>query len=234
MVSTAGSRSEVWFVFGLAFVGGYSDAISYIFVRTFTGHITGNAVLSAIGIATHNWLLATNNLIAIVAFLLGVILSLIVSRFAHRQRHSSPEAFSLCMEAALILIAVGLGKDLRQLPNQLLFTVFMCLALGLQNGTWQEVSGQTIHTNYITGTASKLVEYIAERLKCDRSHHRIAKTSPGRFNLRFFPAILIGFLLGALSGANLALYFRSVAATGVAVLVLLLAFYKWRSPTQNQ
>lgn len=232
MVTTAEPRSEDWFIFGLAFVGGYSDAISYTFVGTFTGHLTGNSVLSAISIATHNWSLTTNSVIAIVTFLLGVILSSIVSRFAHRQRQSSPEAFSLCIEAALILIAVGLGKALRQLPNRLLFTVFMCLALGLQNGTWREVSGQTIHTTYITGMTSKFVEYIAERLKYDQSHHRIVQTSPDHFTLRFSPAILIGFLLGALSGANMALYFRSVAATGVAVLLLLLAFYKWRSSTQ--
>jgi uncharacterized membrane protein YoaK (UPF0700 family) len=32
---------------GLAFVGGYADASSYLLARTFTGHLTGNCVLAA-------------------------------------------------------------------------------------------------------------------------------------------------------------------------------------------
>jgi uncharacterized membrane protein YoaK (UPF0700 family) len=33
---------------GLAFVGAYADASSYLLARTFTGHLTGNCVLAAV------------------------------------------------------------------------------------------------------------------------------------------------------------------------------------------
>ncbi len=39
-------RNIAWLSFGLAFVGGYGDAASYIIADTFTGHVTGNLVLA--------------------------------------------------------------------------------------------------------------------------------------------------------------------------------------------
>jgi hypothetical protein len=37
---------------GLAFIGGYADASSYLLARTFTGHLTGNCVLAAVSAAS--------------------------------------------------------------------------------------------------------------------------------------------------------------------------------------
>ncbi len=42
---------------GLAFVGGYADASSYLLARTFTGHLTGNCVLAAVSAAGKEWYL---------------------------------------------------------------------------------------------------------------------------------------------------------------------------------
>jgi uncharacterized membrane protein YoaK (UPF0700 family) len=38
---------------GLAFVGGYGDAASFILAKSFTRRVTGNLVLGAIAIAAH-------------------------------------------------------------------------------------------------------------------------------------------------------------------------------------
>ena len=35
-------RQITWLSCGLAFVGGYGDAASFILAKTFTGHVTGN------------------------------------------------------------------------------------------------------------------------------------------------------------------------------------------------
>src|SRR6516225_1922449 len=37
---------------GLAFIGGYADASSYLLAGTFTGHVTGNCVLAAVSAAS--------------------------------------------------------------------------------------------------------------------------------------------------------------------------------------
>ncbi len=47
MLST-NRQTDTWVSFGLAFVGGYGDAASFVLAKTFTGHLTGNLVLAAI------------------------------------------------------------------------------------------------------------------------------------------------------------------------------------------
>jgi uncharacterized membrane protein YoaK (UPF0700 family) len=44
-------QTDTWLSFGLAFVGGYGDAASFVLAKTFTGHVTGNLVLTAIAVA---------------------------------------------------------------------------------------------------------------------------------------------------------------------------------------
>jgi hypothetical protein len=47
------SQTDTWLSYGLAFVGGYGDAASFVLAKTFTGHVTGNLVLAAIAVAAH-------------------------------------------------------------------------------------------------------------------------------------------------------------------------------------
>lgn len=72
---------DVWLALGLAFVGGYGDAASFVLAKTFTGHVTGNLVLGAIAVAAHDWRATLGRLSAIVTFLVGVVLSLVIARF---------------------------------------------------------------------------------------------------------------------------------------------------------
>jgi uncharacterized membrane protein YoaK (UPF0700 family) len=45
-VAASGTRkTDAWPASGLAFVGGYGDAASFVLAKTFTGHVTGNLVL---------------------------------------------------------------------------------------------------------------------------------------------------------------------------------------------
>src|SRR4029077_16234510 len=67
---------------GLAFIGGYADASSYLLARTFTGHLTGNCVLAAVSAASKDLYLTLNRILAVVVFLGGILFSLILTRFA--------------------------------------------------------------------------------------------------------------------------------------------------------
>ena len=53
------SESEI----GLAFIGGYADASSYLLAGAFTGHHTGNCVLAAGSAASKEWFLAFDRLL---------------------------------------------------------------------------------------------------------------------------------------------------------------------------
>ena len=88
-------RLDVWLSFGLAFVGGYGDAASFVLAKTFTGHVTGNLVLGAIAVAARDWRATLGHLSAIVTFLIGVLLSSSVL----------PYALSLRINVSIILQA---------------------------------------------------------------------------------------------------------------------------------
>ena len=57
--------------FLLAFLGGYADAVSYLWTEVFAGHLTGNLVLLMIHLAQSAWLASAVDALAVGAFLLG-------------------------------------------------------------------------------------------------------------------------------------------------------------------
>ena len=62
-------QTDKWLSLGLAFVGGYGDAASFVVAQTFTGHVTGNLVLGAIAVAAYDWRAMLGHLSAIGTFL---------------------------------------------------------------------------------------------------------------------------------------------------------------------
>jgi uncharacterized membrane protein YoaK (UPF0700 family) len=70
----------MWLSLGLAFVGGYGDAAGFVLAKTFTGHVTGNLVLAAIAVAAHDWRTMLGPLSAVVTFLVGIFVSVLIVR----------------------------------------------------------------------------------------------------------------------------------------------------------
>src|SRR5580692_7105363 len=90
---------------GLAFIGGYADASSYLLARTFTGHLTGNCVLAAVSAASGDWYLTLDRLLAVVVFLGGVFCSLTLNRFPPARLRQSSLALAMLIELLLFLSA---------------------------------------------------------------------------------------------------------------------------------
>jgi uncharacterized membrane protein YoaK (UPF0700 family) len=114
---------------GLAFIGGYADASSYLLARTFTGHLTGNCVLAAVSAASKEWYLTLDRLLAVIVFLAGILLSLILNRFVPVRLRQYSLAIAMLIEVLLFLSASLLLSNRTTLE----FIVCMCLALGIQN-----------------------------------------------------------------------------------------------------
>src|SRR5438105_12145068 len=90
---------------GLAFIGGYADASSYLLARTFTGHLTGNCVLAAVSAASKDWYLTLDLLLAVIVFLAGIVVSLILNRFVPVRVRSYSLAIAMFIEVLLIVSA---------------------------------------------------------------------------------------------------------------------------------
>ena len=190
----------------LSVVGGYVDAGSYLLTGSFTGHITGNSVLTAIALVTGHWSQAASCIIAVLGFMIGTAAG---SVWPRSDRHGFGRRLvkPLLAEAAL----VGLGLSLATwhiVASHDLLLVCLCLALGLQNGTVTKLDGVSVRTSFITGMSTSLVT-------------AMTGGRPDR-KTRILPLVLGCFLLGAICGALLTARFE-LLGFGAVLLPLLLA-----------
>ena len=178
----------------LTFVGGFADAGSYVLVRSFTGHLTGNSVLFAVHLVNAQWLQATSCLIAVAAFLAGTAGGV---SWPHRPGRSACRRLApvLALEVALVALGV-MALSLTSAVQKDVFLTGMCLALGLQNGALGKIESVAFHTTFITGLSTSLVGALAA-----------GKPSPKK---RLLPPIILCFIAGALVGAWAVAYFDIV------------------------
>ena len=107
---TSTRLSDTCLSVGLAFVGGYGDAASFVLAKTFTGHVTG-----ATAVAAQDWRTVLGHLTAIVTFLLGVLLSIVIVR-PLRVRPSWPLLPTILGIEAILMVTAAL-ITLRYLPQ---------------------------------------------------------------------------------------------------------------------
>ncbi|HEX3446192.1 MAG TPA: YoaK family protein, partial [Chthoniobacterales bacterium] len=138
---------------GLAFIGGYADASSFLLAGTFTGHLTGNCVLAAVSAVGKDWYLTADRLLAVIVFLGGILVSLILNRFTSTRLRPSSLAIAMLIEVLLFLAAFLFVSNR---ANEL-FIVCMCLALGIQNGALNRTNGISVHSTYMTGMVTTLI-----------------------------------------------------------------------------
>lgn len=224
-------REITWLSFGLAFVGGYGDAASFILAKTFTGHITGNFVLTAISIAGQDWPTFFRRVLAIALFLTGILLSVSLERLVARK--ASWSLLPVVMGLEIILIAMAYFALVSPLATRLeLFVICMALALGLQNGAWREAGGISVHSTYLTGMVTNLLTAGAQRYIV-----KAARASGPDPKVSLLSGIWFAFLLGAALGAALVFRFEALGIFGAALVLLALLIRQsvtpWRRRPDN-
>jgi uncharacterized membrane protein YoaK (UPF0700 family) len=214
MTETSADGTGFGISIGLAFIGGYADAASFVLAHTFTGHLTGNCVLAAVSAASKEWNLAADRLLAVTVFLAGIVASLALSRFTPIRLRRYSLAISIVTEVLLIVSAVLFEANK---ANNELFIVCICLALGIQNDALRKTNGISVHSTYMTGMVTTLMQKVFQ--------HCFAKQGPKAESTRPSPLASIqvlapmwlSFLVGAVAGALLVVSFHS---SGLLVIVL--------------
>jgi uncharacterized membrane protein YoaK (UPF0700 family) len=210
---------------GLAFVGGYADAASFVIARTFSGHLTGNSVLAAVSAASHDWYLTFDRLLAVLVFLGGVLLSLILNRFVSARLRSSSLAIAMSTEVVLFLLAYVL---LVTRANQELFIGCMCLSLGIQNGALTKTKGISVHSTYMTGLVTTLTQKSFAYLSSERPPKPDLSKGSAPLTIRVLGPMWVSFLGGALAGAIMVTSFHSIGLLGIVLPLLALIFFEIR------
>jgi uncharacterized membrane protein YoaK (UPF0700 family) len=206
-------QSDTWISFGLAFVGGYGDAASFVLAKTFTGHVTGNLVLTAIAVAAHDWRAALEPLSAIVTFLIGISLSVLIVR-PLKARLSWPLLPTIMGIEVILIVAASLALASDMAHGVELFVIFVSLALGLQNGAFRRVGGISVHTTYLTGMITSLISTTTERHASEVTPPTLGSPDP---KVGLLCGIWITFVLGAGTGAAMVLHFKALGMLGAAL-----------------
>ena len=202
----------------LAFVGGYADAASFLLANTFTGHLTGNCILAAVSAASKEWYLAVDRLLAVTVFLAGILCSLTLSRFIPVRLRRYLLAITMFIEVLLILSAcVFLANRANHEP----FIVCMCLALGLQNDALRKTKGISVHSTYVTGMVTTLIQKGFQHFSTRIPEPDSAKHSTG-VAIQVLAPMWISFLSGALAGALMVASFRTIGLLGIVLLLIVL------------
>ena len=218
-------QADMWLSFGLAFVGGYSDAASFVLAKTFTGHVTGNMVLAAIAVAAHNWWAVLEHLSAIATFLIGISLSVVIVR-PLRAWPSWPLLPTVMGIEAILIVAASFALASESTHGVEIFVVFVSLALGLQNGAFRRVGGISVHTTYLTGMITSLVSAETDKYASEAIPLSVRLHDP-KTSLLY--EIWIAFVLGAGTGAAVVLHFKALGMLGAAVLLIPLILRELRS-----
>lgn len=211
-------QADRWLSFGLAFVGGYGDAAGFVLAKTFTGHVTGNLVLAAIAVAVHDWRAALGHLSAIVTFLIGIFVSVLIMRSVNT---SSWPLLPAVMGIEVILIAAASFALASHMAHGVaIFVVFVSLALGLQNGAFRRTGGISVHTTYLTGMITSLISTETEKYAGEVVPQPVEAPDP---KISLLCGVWIAFVLGAGTGAAMVLNFGALGMLGAALLLISLA-----------
>jgi uncharacterized membrane protein YoaK (UPF0700 family) len=215
----------MWLSLGLAFVGGYGDAASFVLAKTFTGHVTGNLVLAAIAVAAHEWRAALGHLSAILTFLIGISLSVLIVRPLKAWSSWPLLPTIIAMEVILIVLA-SLAMASGMAHGIEIFVISVSLALGLQNGGFRHVGGISVHTTYLTGMITSLISTESE--KYISGALPVSSRAPDP-KIELLSGVWIAFVVGAGTGAAMVLHFGAVGMLGAALVLVPLALREVQS-----
>jgi len=213
------SQTDRWLSIGLAFVGGYGDAAGFVLAKTFTGHVTGNLVLAAIAVAAHDWRAMLGHLSAIVTFLIGIFVSVLIVH-PLKMGPSWPLIPTIMGMEVILLVAASLALASGVAYGSEIFVIFVSLALGLQNGAFRRAGGISVHTTYLTGMITSLISTEAEQYASQVVPPPVSGQDP---KISLLCGIWIAFVLGAGTGAAMVLHFGAVGMLGAALVLIPLA-----------
>jgi len=231
-MSSHPTRTEAELSFGLAFVGGYGDAVAFVLAKTFTGHVTGNLVLAAISVVGHDSPVMLSRFSAVLSFLAGILLSVLLARLL-AARPLGPYLSAVLAAELILVVGSYLALISHAIAGTEIFVICLALALGLQNGAFHRAGHVTVHTTYITGMITSLMLKQAEQFVPQADG---GSTDSRRQTVRLLSGVWLSFFLGAAAGAAMVMQFKAAGILGVTVILfaLIVRSSMARSPLRSR
>ena len=213
-----------------AWTAGSVDAIAYLRAHVFTANMTGNSVLLALAVGQGQGLATAKALIALVAFVIGVLLGAILAgEGGDRVKTFTAVRREVFFEAAvLVLFAIAcVHPPTAAIHSTVVLVIFTSgVAMGMQSAAVKRLSLPGIATTYITGTITSLFSgmvhnWITRKSRTERMSAEAASgNSPQpsmRHSLGLQAQVYLSYTIAALACGILHNYWPS----GVAILPVL-------------
>src|SRR5258708_36217641 len=128
--------------------------------------------------------------------------------------------FLLCLSAFLFL---------SNRANAELFIVCMCLALGIQNGALHKTNGISVHSTYMTGMVTALMQKSFDQLFSKQGPKKDSSKTSARLPIQVLASMWMSFIFGAVAGAVTVSSFNSIGRFGIILRLILLMWAEMRT-----
>lgn len=195
------NRQLAW---SLAFIAGAVNAGGFLAVGRYTSHISG--AVSSIGdeFTLGHPSLAIAALAVVISFFTGAFAATMLISLGKRRRFRSKYAFSLMLEAVLLLIFGVIGWRFNQRYEFYLpvTVILLSIVMGMHNAVVTTISNAEVRTTHMTGNVTDLGIELSRLLYINRaSHTRTKPVIANRDRIKLHGLILLSFLGGGVAGA---------------------------------
>lgn len=207
LIKTRRTVTGLLLVASIAFLAGMTDAVGLMLTGNFVSFMTGNTTRAAIAFGTGDLGHAGVLIAAILTFIAGNALGIVVAHVADRR------AFVvLACVSILLAAAAGVAQ-----PSLVLVQFYLVvLAMGMVNATVEHIEGLPIGLTYVTGALSRFGRGIGRFLLGDRDFAWTVQIVPWG---GMISGAVIGALLASALGAR-ALWLVSMVALVLALSTL--------------
>ena len=207
LIKTRRTVTGLLLVASISFLAGMTDAVGLILTGNFVSFMTGNTTRAAIAFGTGDFSHAVVLFAAILTFIAGNALGIVIAHAAERR------AFVvLACVSILLAAAAGFAQ-----PSLLLVQFYLVvLAMGMVNATVEHIEGLPIGLTYVTGALSRFGRGIGRFLLGDRDFAWTVQIVPWS---GMISGAVIGALLASALGAH-ALWLVSMVALVLALSTL--------------
>lgn len=193
----------------LALAGGFADAASFVLLGVFSGHLTGNSILSGISIVEGSFTQLWAILTAVGGFVSGTVTGVL-----WRRRIGTAHGMSLPLGLEILVVGAGIlaYENLDASLRDYGLALCLSLALGIQNGVYATVGTSKVHTTYITGVTTSLLNTL---------FYGPEQSAAKRHDRGMFATVLCSFVLGGAAGAFLTYHHGVLGVLGLMALLLM-------------
>ncbi len=208
----------------LCAIAGAVDIIAYIlFGKIFIANMTGNTVLFAASVLTHDWRQAGLRFGVVIAFLAGISIAHAGMRKLTSGSDRRMKLITLAIEFVLLsTLTLASHPD----AVRVVLLILLAFALAMQTNAFRRIGPVKLNTSFISGDLEDLGEAIADAEDQGKRKDAFLRTA-------VFISTWIAYAVGALLGAYGAMHYAEKALWIPAGLATLAAILVLRSPARK-